>query len=50
MAEREEPGRDRQAPRALPEFEAEDIRGTPFRASDLTARAPVLLVLLRGLF
>ncbi len=37
-------------PRTIPEFQAEDIRGTPFRASDLVARAPVLVPMLRGLF
>lgn len=36
--------------RTIPEFEAEDIRGTPFAASDLVARAPVLVAMLRGLF
>ncbi len=37
-------------PRIIPEFQTEDIHGTPFRASDLVARAPVLVVMLRGLF
>lgn len=33
----------------VPAFDATDLRGTPFAASDLIARAPVLVVLLRGL-
>jgi hypothetical protein len=34
----------------VPAFHATDLRGTPFEASDLIGRAPVLVALLRGLF
>jgi len=34
----------------VPAFQTVDIGGAPFQASDLIARAPVLVALLRGLF